>query len=203
MELLLKDLLWNPQGSPELDIVSFDCERESVNEFFREEAQGYQDELFGKTYYFCLPQNPSSVVAGFTVANASIFTKHLSRTRREKIGSEVHHQKGLINYPSVLLAQLGVDRRYKGNHLGSQIIDFVSTWFVSQSNKSGCRYLIVDAYDEPELIQYYQRNKLQLFFSDKSQEMKYRNWNEDKDGQLETRLMYRDLILLRRMSIRQ
>ncbi len=25
MELLLKDLLWKPQGSPELDIVSFDC----------------------------------------------------------------------------------------------------------------------------------------------------------------------------------
>lgn len=80
----------------------------TVNEFFHEEAQDYQDELFGKTYYFCLPDNPSNIVAGFTVANASIFTKRLPNSRQKKIGFEVHHRKGLINYPSVLLAQLGV-----------------------------------------------------------------------------------------------
>jgi len=43
---------------------------------------------------------------------------------------------------------------------------------------------------------------LNLFFSTIEQEMKYRNWNSEKDGELETRLMYRDLILLRRNTIR-
>jgi hypothetical protein len=33
--------------------------------------------------------------------------------------------------------------------------------------------------------------------------MEYRNWNPEKDGKLETRLMYRDLILLKRDSIRK
>ena len=62
----------------------------------------YQDELFGKTYYFCLPDSPSDIVAGFTVANASIFTKRLPNARQKKNGREVHHEKGLINYPSIL-----------------------------------------------------------------------------------------------------
>lgn len=196
------DLIFAPQGTEGLNIEAFNCGRETVNEFFREEAQAYQDELFGKTYYFCLPDSPSDIVAGFTVANASIFTKHLPNSRQKKIGFEVHHRKGLINYPSILLAQLGVDVRYKGNHLGAQIIDFVALWFTSASNKSGCRHLIVDAYDEPHLIEFYQQNGLNLFFSSVEQEMEYRNWNPAKDGPLETRLMFRDMILLKRPSIR-
>ena len=158
--------------------------------------------MFGKTYYFCLPDSPSDIVAGFTVANASIFTKRLPNARQKKIGREVHHEKGLINYPSILLAQLGVDVKYKGQHLGPQIIDFVMGWFTSASNKSGCRHLIVDAYDEPHLLEFYQRNGLNLFFSSFEQEMQYRNWDVEKDGPLETRLMFRDMILLKRPSIR-
>ena len=190
-------------GQVPLDLASFDCGRKSINEFFQNEAQAYQDELFGKTYFFVSPDEPTKVVAGFTVANASIFTKHLGNSRQKKIGREVHHEKGLINYPAVLLAQLGVDVKYKGNHLGEQIIEFVEEWFTSDDNKSGCRHLIVDAYDEPGLLDYYQRNGLNLFFSSLEQEMKYRNWNTEKDGPLETRLMFRDMILLRRNSIRQ
>ena len=199
----IADLKFVPQGTQGLNLQAFDCGRDSVSEFFREEAQDYQDELFGKTYYFCLPDNPSDIVAGFTVANASIFTKRLPNARQKKIGREVHHEKGLINYPSILLAQLGVDVKYRGLHLGPQIIDFVMGWFTSTDNKSGCRHLIVDAYDEPHLLEFYQRNGLNFFFSSVEQEMQYRNWDIEKDGALETRLMYRDMILLKRLSIRE
>ena len=201
--MTLNELIYLPQGTPGLNLQAFDCGRESVNEFFREEAQDYQDELFGKTYYWIHPNYPTDVVAGFTVANASIFTKRLPNARQKKIGREVHHDKGLINYPAILLAQLGVDVKYKGHHLGFQIIDFVMQWFTSPDNKSGCRHLIVDAYNESNLLDYYQRNNLNLFFSSVEQEMEYRNWNLEKDGPLETRLMFRDMILLKRPSIRK
>lgn len=69
--------------------------------------------------------------------------------------------------------------------------------------QSGCRHLIVDAYDEPHLLDFYQHNGLNFFFSSVEQEMQYRNWDIKKDGPLETRLMYRDMILLKRPSIRE
>ncbi|MBO7588717.1 MAG: N-acetyltransferase [Bacteroidaceae bacterium] len=197
------DLKLVPQGAPELNIQAFDCGRKSVNDFFHNEAHDYQEELFGKTYYWVIPERPMDIVAGFTVANASIFTKRLPNARQKKIGFEVHHEKGLINYPSILLAQLGVDIKYKGLNLGQQIIEFVMQWFTSPDNKSGCRHLIVDAYDEPHLLDFYQRNGLNLFFSSVEQEMEYRNWDKEKDGALETRLMFRDMILLKRPSIRR
>lgn len=168
--ILLEDLEMLTIGDRNLNLQSFDCGRLEVNVFFSQQAQAYQDELFGKTYFFIHPDNPTNIVAGFTVANASIFTKHLVNSRQKKIGSEVHHEKGLINYPAILLAQLGVDVKYKGNHLGDQIIKFVENWFTNDNNKSGCRHLIVDAYNEPHLIDYYQRNGLNLFFSTIDQE---------------------------------
>lgn len=199
----LNSLIMLSVGQFPLNLDAFDCGRDSVNNFFQNQAQAYQDELFGKTYFFVNPDNPREVIVGFTVANASIFTKHLGNSRQKKIGYEVHHEKGLINYPAVLLAQLGVDIKYKGNRLGEQIIEFVEDWFTSGNNKSGCRHLIVDAYNEPELLDYYRRNGLNLFFSTIDQEMKYRNWDSNKDGNLETRLMYRDMILLKRNTIRK
>jgi hypothetical protein len=44
--MTLADLIFSPQGTTELDLKSFDCGRESVNKFFREEAQDYHAELF-------------------------------------------------------------------------------------------------------------------------------------------------------------
>ena len=96
-----------------------------------------------------------------------------------------------------MLGRLGVAHRYQHLHLGRQIIDYVKAWFSSESNKSGCRFLIVDAYNEPGLIQFYEHCGLKLFFSTEEQEKKYRNIN-DREGEppvkLETRLMFFDLI---------
>lgn len=198
----LSELIFVELGEQNLDIELFDCGRDDINDFFRNDARKYQDELFGKTYFFCLPDQPERVVAAFTVANASIFTKHLPNSRRKKIGYEVHHEKGLVNYPAVLLGRLGVDKEFRGNHIGAQIIEFVAGWFSSDESFSGCRHLIVDAYNERELIEFYQKCGMELFFSMEEQELAYRNWDVEKDGPLQTRLMFRDLILLRRPSLR-
>ena len=59
------------------------------------------------------------------------------------------------------------------------------------------------AYRQGDQMEFYQRNGLNLFFSSLEQEMQYRNWDTEKDGPLENRLMFRDMILLKRPSIRK
>ena len=124
-------------------------------------------------------------------------SRHISWRRRDVIGAEVDTEKSGQNYPAVLLGRLGVDKHYQHNKIGQQIIDYVKAWFSSESNKSGCRFLIVDAYNEPGLVQFYERCGLQLFFNTEEQEKKYRNIR-DREGEpptrLETRLMFFDLI---------
>ena len=178
-------------------LADFDCGREDIDDFFHNKAQAYEKAMFGKTYAFCPNGNPDIIMGAITVANASIFTRHLSWRRRDFIGADVEDEKSGQNYPAVLLGRLGVDCRYQHLHLGPQIIDFAKAWFSSESNKSGCRFLIVDAYNEPGLIQFYEHCGLKLFFTTEEQEKKYRNIN-DREGEppikLETRLMFFDLI---------
>ena len=200
--MTLNDVVFLPLVPGETDFSNFDCGRDDINDFFLNDASDYQEELFGKTYVFVPEDTPTNIVAAFTVANASIFTKRLPNARKKKIGYEVHQSKGLINYPAVLLGRLGVDLRYQHAHLGPQIIDFVAQWFTSDDNKSGCRHLIVDAYNEPGLIDFYQRNGLKLFFSTEQQEREYRALDVNTSEKLGTRLMYRDLVLLKRNSLR-
>ena len=197
----LSDFSFCTLGAPIRDLSSFDCGRKSINDFFRNEALDYQSELFGKTYLLTPRNDLSKVAAAFTVANASLFTRLLPNSRKKKVGYEVRHSKGDINHPAVLLGQLGVDLQFAGHGLGSQIIEFVAQWFAGEKNKSGCRHMIVDAFNESELLSFYANCGLMPVFGNIEQERKYRLL-EDDGRPLNTRLLYRDLVLLRRESIR-
>lgn len=197
----LSDFSFTTLGSPISDLSTFDCGRKDINDFFRDDALDYQKELFGKTYLFSPRNDLNMVAAAFTVANASIFTRLLPNSRQKKVGYEIRHSKGQINYPAVLLGRLGVDIRFSGFKLGKQIVEFVAQWFAGSENKSGCRHLIVDAYNEDWLLNFYDGCGLKPIFGSEEQERGYRQIEDDKP--LETRLLYRDLILLRRESIRR
>ena len=63
------------------------------------------------------------------------------------------------------------------------------------NNKTGCRFIVVDAYNDERVIRYYTANGFIMLFSSESQEKEY--YNLDDSATLATRLMFFDLILLR------
>ena len=68
----------------------------------------------------------------------------------------------------------------------------IKSWFVV-SNKTGCRFLIVDAYNDRNTLNYYESN----LFSTENQEYLSSFREEETQGEsLKTRLMYFDLIEL-------
>lgn len=68
----------------------------------------------------------------------------------------------------------------------------IKDWFIDKDNKTGCRYLVVDAYNKPEACEYYQRNGFNYMFSSEEQEKQYRNI--ETEAALQTRLMFFDLM---------
>lgn len=58
-----------------------------------------------------------------------------------------------MNYPAILIGRLGVSSEYRGKglNIGSQILDFIKGWFRSFDNKTGCRFIVVDAYNNEKL----------------------------------------------------
>ena len=86
------------------------------------------------------------------------------------------NEKRLRSYPAVKICRLGVDESLKGMSIGTILLKFIKTFFV-KDNKTGCRFITVDAYSNA--ISFYERNGFIPLNDD------------DKDER--TRLLYFDL----------
>ena len=170
----------------------FSCGNKDLDEFFCSDYLDYAEQLMGKTYAFLEIENPREIVCAFTVSNASIFTNHLPNARRKRVGKDVPRQKRDMIYPAVLIGRLGVNRKFMRKHVGTKLMQSIKSWFVDEDNKTGCRYLVVDAYNEEIPIRYYRNNGFDFMFSTEEQEKQYRNITGNSP--LNTRLMFFDLM---------
>lgn len=170
----------------------FSCGNSDLDEFFSKDAITYAQQLMGKTYVFIDTEHPQDILCAFTVSNASIFTNYLPNSRKKKIGHTVPQDKRDLIYPAVLIGRLGVNQSFHHKHIGSDLMDYIKTWFTNDENKTGCRYLVVDAYNDTNARSYYERNGFQYMFSSEEQEKQYRKISNADP--LRTRMMYFDLI---------
>lgn len=162
--------------------------------FFTHDCFAYDKQLLGKTYCYKLDKDPQTVVCAFTLANAGIRVSDLPNARRKKIEANIPHVKSLKDYPAVLVARLGVSVNFRSKHIGSDVLDNIKYWFLDPYNKTGCRYVLVDAYNSASTIRFYESNGFATVFSTENQEKEYRQIDQDRP--LNTRLMYFDLMPL-------
>lgn len=190
----------------------FDCGNEDLNDFFKSDCIPYSSDLMGKTYCFTETSDPNKIVCAFTIANDGIKMYHLPKSRQNKVNRKVAQQKHGKSYPAVLIGRLGVDKAFQQKGVGKDLMDFIKAWFVDGKNKTGCRFVVVDAYNEQKALNYYQKCGFEFLIPDESAEKKYSlnrtmatgfkgfmiktRLAKDKEP-LKTRLMYFDLIKLR------
>lgn len=128
-----------------------------------------------------------------TLANDSIKSKIISSSARNRIQRGIINAKRGISYPAVLIGRLGVSAEYRGKGLriGGQIIDFIKDWFRSEDNKTGCRFIVVDAYNNPMTIHFYETNGFKMLYKSENDEREFLGISKEEN--LETRFMFFDL----------
>ena len=127
-------------------LVGFSCGDKDLDEFFTNDCLDFTKQLLGKTYCYRLNEDPSKVVCAFTLANAGIRVSDLPNSRKKKIEANIPHVKTLKDYPAVLVARLGVSTDFRSLHIGSEVLSYLKLWFLDPCNKTGCRFITVDAY---------------------------------------------------------
>lgn len=150
--------------------------------------------MLGKSYCFRLDEDPSVIVCAFTLSNDSIRVDMLPNSREKKVQKNIPHSKQMRRYPGVLIGRLGINVDFARRGLGSELMEFIKSWFIDTGNKTGCRFLIVDAYNDEIPLGYCQKNGFVFLFSSEEQEAE--NTGFEKGTKLKTRLMYFDLIKL-------
>ena len=181
----------------------FVCGDDDMDEFFQKDALDYTRYRMGKSYCFRMKDDLQTIVACFTVSNDSIRIYDLPSSRRNAMWGITNREKMLTRYPGVLVGRLAVASQFSGKGVGSEVLDFIRMWFLDESNKTGCRFAIVDAKNEPDVLRFYEHNGFKPLFPREIDEDFYTKPPKD-DGEreermknprkLRTRLMFSDLL---------
>ena len=149
-------------------LKAFDCGKDDLNEFFHEDCYIQQQELLHKTYSLI----EATVEDFFPVALISLCNDSI---RKDKILNRLGFRgtkKDYPSYPAVKIARFGVRKELKRQNIGTHTMNMIKKMFIT-NNRTGCRFLTVDAYNEDDVLPFYQHNDFQ-FFSDKDKNKKLR-----------------------------
>lgn len=161
----------------EEEVETFDCGDADLNDFILHEARPYRKALLAVTYVLERKAD-KAVCAYFSLANDRVSLSdfesktEFNRFRRRRFVNE----KRLKSYPAAKICRLAVVTSEKGKNIGTFLLDFIKSYFV-RDNKTGCRFLTVDAYAAAQ--PFYLRNRFVPL--------------NEEDGEAPTRLFYFDL----------
>lgn len=162
--------------------LPFDCGDSDLNDFLVSDAKAYQEKLLSVTY---LIESAGKTVLYFTLSNDKITSLENTNSFWRKIKSLFPHSKHRKDYPAVKIGRLAVDQSFQrsGAGWGSMILGYIKHWMLTD-NKTGCRFITVDAYRDA--VPFYQSNGFKFMGS--SEKDRY-----DK-GKDHTIAMYYDLL---------
>lgn len=161
--------------SKETIIKPFKCADSDLNGFLMEDAKNYSEDLMAVTYLI-EDVEKEKTVAYFSLLNDKITYDPELSSVWNRLNRRVSNAKRKRDYPAVKIGRLAIAEEYSGQGLGKDIIRLIKHIF-THSNRTGCRFITVDAYKEA--TPFYEKCGF-LFFS-------------QKDNREKTRAMFYDL----------
>lgn len=137
--------------------TGFTCGREDLDDYIRNDAQAHDLELLSKTYSFHLKDAGAlSLAVGFvSLANDAI--RLTNRKKNRLFPARLRYKV----YPAVKICRLGTHREHQRKGIGSYLLWALKCLFLTE-NRTGCRFVTVDAYNDAPTIAFYQRNDFEL-----------------------------------------
>lgn len=158
-----------------------DCGDEDLNDFFHKEAVNYKKDLLTETYSFFVKgqrelKSRRKNLGPFAFVALSNDLIKLSDTPH--IRKIPYNKRYIKEYPAVKIARLGVHVKFQRHGMGTYLINLLKALFTT-NNRTGCRFLTVDAYNREPAIAFYKKNEFDFL--------------HDKDANDKTRIMFYDL----------
>ena len=135
--------------NPNDSIKPFDCGDTDLNGFLLEDdssvsnARHHTNELLAVTYII-EDEDKEQTIAYFSLLNDKIEREITDNAAWNRLSREIPNIKRRKTQPAVKIGRLAVSKEYQGQGWGPRIVDFLKHWFTN-NNKTGCRYITVDA----------------------------------------------------------
>jgi GNAT superfamily N-acetyltransferase len=137
---------------PNDNVKPFDCGDEDLNGFLLEDntsvpnAKHHANELLAVTYII-EDEEKEQTIAYFSLLNDKIDREITDNIVWNRLSREIPNIKRRKSQPAVKIGRLAVSHAYQRQGWGPRIISFLKQWF-TEKNKTGCRYITVDALAE-------------------------------------------------------
>lgn len=156
--------------SDEENLEGFDCGDGEINQFFIQDSTNFQSEKITNTYLF---KSSNEIIAFFSISNDCVNDLGYDNSIWNKLHRKIKlpNEKRIRQYPSVKITRLGIDKKFQGNGLSHQLLDFIKGW-TFKAHKPACRLLILDAYNQPKQIAMYEKNDF-IFLLDSDKDDKH------------------------------
>lgn len=144
IKVLTRDLL--------VSCKTFHCGDKDLDDFFLEDAALHHNALLGKSYCFTLDEDPRIIVCAFTLANDSVHVDTIPNAHKKRVNANISHSKQMRRYPAILIGRLAVNKDFADKGIGSELLSILKMLAIHQGNLSDCRFLAVDAKNEPKSL---------------------------------------------------
>ena len=161
------------------ELADFCCDDPDLDDFFSHDAEPQQNALLSKTYAYRFRLNAglSAPVAAASLLNDSIKLAPEAKAACDLDG--VAYQQ----FPAVKIGRLGTHAALQGQGIGTAVLNLIKLLFIRR-NRTGCRFLTVDAYNCERVLAFYRKNGFTFYTA--------------KDASRDSRLMYFDLLRFKR-----
>ncbi|MEG2173574.1 MAG: GNAT family N-acetyltransferase [Desulfovibrionaceae bacterium] len=126
-----------------------DDDDHDLDDFIRDDAERHLRDKMAVTYGVFFPETifAREPLAFFTLQNDAL-----------KIQSQGYPYK---TPPAVKIGRLGVRYDYQSKGIGTDVLTMIKD-FMLYDNRTGCRYITLDAYNNPRILTFYKRNGFHL-----------------------------------------
>ena len=158
----------------ETEIKPFESEDEELNDFLHNDAKNYLVQMLAVTY---LVENDTDTIAYFCISNDNLkreIATNLSELEKaiwNQLSRKIPNRKRRGSYPAVKIGRLAVNKKYEGKGFGRILINAVSSMYLEENQRSGCRFITVDA--NANAFSFYEKNGF-CFITDKDADRKNR-----------------------------
>ncbi len=144
--------------TPDIKLNEFDCGDEDLNNFLIEDAKGFLDKRIANSF---LLMDKDRIVAYFCLLNDKISRLETTNSQWKKIKSAFPDRKKFGSYPAIKIGRFAVSAQYKGQNIGTDLMNLIKTMLNDNPNYSAFRYLTVDAYHSA--IEFYKKINLRFY----------------------------------------
>jgi len=157
------------------EIKPFESGDSDLDSFLSNDAKDYQNSLLSVTYTI---QSDTDTIAYYCLSNDRLSQQVEEKSVWNKINRLISNKKRRKSYPAVKIGRLAVSKKFANKGIGTTIINTIIRLYKNSSLQyAGCRFIIVDAYNNA--LSFYEKNGF-----------KYLTTNDKEEP---TRIMYLDL----------